>query len=770
MTEKTIIFIVFALCLLLFAAVCVLAQKLKKSKRGALTDKVTGGLNYSGILSEIKSISEKERLKYAAVTMKLMNYEQMISTFGNEDSEKALAYVEKTVKANLGAFEPFGRTYGGTFFMFIKNRSESDISTRLGWFSEKVNAFNAGKESPYVLDLKFGVYLSEAEKEPCESLIEKSENAFGDTEKSDSSVFFCRDGGEIAAKKWEYVNYMDKSFEDGDFVVYFQPKVSLTDGRINGAEAILHWRHPKDGLLCPASFVPVFEEYRLSEKLDRFLFEFVCRKISEWTLEGLMPCPVSMNITYGTLCSRGIIRDFSELCQKYGVEPKLIEIELDEKTVLKNPETVCKLVEKIHSAGFRCAFDGFGKDALPLDLIRVQGADSVKLDKDFFSIEHNDRRNRFLAEGIFKYASQMQIASSADGIENKSQVRFLQQAGCDSAQGFFFFSPMSAEEFRNTAYTGKELAFVDNEKVSSGRGGPDDSEGVIMFSYSTADNAAVFSDCFSPALGGEINHQNAYALFEKSALVHENDRKDFLRMLARCRENGGKEEGTVRFCTGEGRYEWLEAHLHRVSVQPGGNATIAGTLVNKDLWKKEVKRWQEKAHRDPLTGLYNREYFEQTVGDWLENKKITQGAMVYIDVNDFKTINDTLGHTVGDDVLCYVSKRFLSEFRHSDVVARYGGDEFVVFVNGISREDIEKRLLHLCSCFKYPYRNGNIERQLALSIGVALVPDDGFDYQHLIESADCAMYSVKYGEVSRFAFFKEGMDMADFEPKKRGER
>ena len=171
-------------------------------------------------------------------------------------------------------------------------------------------------------------------------------------------------------------------------------------------------------------------------------------------------------------------------------------------------------------------------------------------------------------------------------------------------------------------------------------------------------------------------------------------------------------------------------------------------------WNNEVNLWKEKANRDALTGLFNREYFELSSSNSLEKDSLTSAAIVFIDIDDFKHVNDTLGHMFGDDILCCVAKRVLGIFRHTDIVARYGGDEFVVFVNGINRPELEKRLKQLCDVFRFPYRNETVTYQISGSIGAAMFPEDGKNYEELLDHADCALYVAKERGKDQFAMYE----------------
>jgi putative two-component system response regulator len=205
----------------------------------------------------------------------------------------------------------------------------------------------------------------------------------------------------------------------------------------------------------------------------------------------------------------------------------------------------------------------------------------------------------------------------------------------------------------------------------------------------------------------------------------------------------------------QGRYGWLELRMRQERMNHG--SVINGAMLNISEWKNEVDRWKEKATRDTLTGLYNREFFENNTRTQLEKSSYTSAAMMFIDVDDFKRVNDTLGHMFGDDVLCYVAKQILGVFRHTDIIARYGGDEFVVFAPSIHREVLEDRLKKLCGAFRFPYRNDVMEYKVSVTVGAAMYPQDGTDYETLLDHADCALYEAKSRGKDQFVLYEPYM-------------
>jgi len=752
----------FILLLLVIALLLTSGRRMKRAEKFAVSDAVSGALNSEGFRRAASKHLSSANSQYVLVAMELRNYRQLTRTFGGEKSEQVLVYLTKTLRKTLGSSEPVARINRGTFCFLMKNRQKDAITARLTRIYENANQFNQSRDVPYPMDLVFGIYMPESGDEALSVMQEKAFEMLDLDKDAPRYRFYSSTETETAVGRWTLLEQMNHSLRNGDFIVYMQPKVRLGDKRIVGAEALARWRHPQRGMLTPEMFIPLLEEYKLIHRFDQYLFEMVCQKLAEWTQNGWEICPVSVNLSLQTLEHVSFLEPYIRMIQKYRVAPEMIEFELSEPILFEKPEKLRTLIDEIHSYGFQCSLDHFGQSAIPLQLLRQLEVDTVKLDRSFFTGENNSRPNRYIVEAILKITSQLQIRTVAEGIDNASQVQYLRQSGCDMIQGFHYFRPMPMDEFQKAVYEDGHLRYVESEedRPNQPQVQPVRSSGsnIIMFSFMEAQDRVMFSDVFSPLLYGQFTISEASALFGHSDLIHENDRKDFFQLLERCRKEEGWIKNTLRFYTSEARYEWLEVHMHRESIAATGENVISGVLVNMANWKNEVNRWMEKANRDPLTGLYNREYFEQTASSTMAKGGMSSGAIVFFDLDNFKQVNDTLGHMGGDDALCFIAKRLLGTFRHTDVVARYGGDEFVVFVNEIERYDLEKRLQELCNTLRTPYRNGDINYLLSGSIGAAMFPDDSDNYPDLLDHADTATYVAKERGKAQYVLYSPDME------------
>lgn len=751
---------VLVTAVLLIAILCLLAliqaRQILCHKRMAMRDSVTGSLSREGFLREVEKHLTAQKNRPVVVTMRLCNHSRITKTFGCRNADRVLVYLHSVLMANLSASEPIARTDGDTFCFLLKNRQEDAVRARLDRICESADRFNQNPQTSYPLELIFGICALDDPRWSVDEILKYSAALLENRESSSRYHFFHASAENDPARNRGRIDQMEQALENGEFVAFMQPKVRLSDNRIVSAEALIRWRHPQRGMLTPDMFIPLLDEYHLLPKYDLYLFEQVCRQMAQWIRQDWTPLPVSINLSHDTLRTPSFAGTCAEICRKYGVAPELIELELPESVILESPREIIPVIEQIHSFNFRCALDNFGRNAISLSSLRELNVDAIKLDQLLFSGENNNRRNRFMVEAILKLSTQLQIQTVAEGIDNASQVQYLKQAGCDIIQGYYYFLPMSMEEFCIRVFRKGQPGYVESPETNALRAqipARQASKKIAMFSLQTATDRVTFSDLFSPVQEENYVLSNATSLFQYSSLIHENDRQDFLHMLGRCQKESGWMDNTIRFYTSNGRYEWLEVYMHGETVPSGEGMVISGTLVNMASWNSEVNRWKEKANRDALTDLYNREYFEQFAGDVLKKGKLSSAALIFIDVDDFKKVNDTLGHVVGDDVLRTIAKRLQGAFRQTDIIARYGGDEFVIFANGIGKEELGKRLQHLCESFRVPYRNGSVEHPVSVSLGSAMFPDDGHTYEELVEHADAAAYVAKRRGKNRFVFY-----------------
>lgn len=245
-------------------------------------------------------------------------------------------------------------------------------------------------------------------------------------------------------KKQSIEDDMMNALLGNQFVMYLQPKFSISSQRIIGAEALARWIHPEKGMISPADFVPVFEENGFILKLDQIIWESACRKIREWIDKGIEPVPISVNISREYIHTFDVVGEMLHLVKKYDLPIKLLELEITETT---DAEGVSDVVQKMKDAGFTMLMDDFGSGYSSLNMLQKTQFDVLKIDRGFLSEFMESSRGRKIISHTISMSHDIGLDIIAEGVETPEQARFLSDCGCDSAQGFYYSKPITQEEF-----------------------------------------------------------------------------------------------------------------------------------------------------------------------------------------------------------------------------------------------------------------------------------------------------------------------------------
>ena len=237
---------------------------------------------------------------------------------------------------------------------------------------------------------------------------------------------------------------MHKALLNNEFVMYLQPKHSISTGRIIGAEALVRWFHPTNGMISPADFIPVFEKNGFILKLDCFIWEEACKKIRGWLDAGIAPVPISVNISREYVHSFDVIGKINSLIEKYSVPMEFLELEITESSDGNGVEDI---VKEMKNAGFKMLMDDFGSGYSSLNMLKSTPFDVLKIDRGFLEEFMDSDRGRKIIQHTISMSRDIGLDIIAEGVETIEQAKFLSDCGCDSAQGFYYSKPLPVSEF-----------------------------------------------------------------------------------------------------------------------------------------------------------------------------------------------------------------------------------------------------------------------------------------------------------------------------------
>ncbi|MCL7928253.1 MAG: GGDEF domain-containing phosphodiesterase [marine benthic group bacterium] len=225
----------------------------------------------------------------------------------------------------------------------------------------------------------------------------------------------------------------------------FQPIVSLQDGRIDGIEAFLRWRHPEHGLIPPDQFIPIAAQSPLIHDLGVWLLERSCEQVKAWQKALARSVPtIDLNVTARQILHERTAGRIKDIVTRHGLRCEQFRFDISESDLMANPAASVKALDEIRKLGCRIAIDDFGTGFSSLRLLHAMPIDAVKIDRSFVSGSRGSGTDQLaVARTIVQLARTLEAEVIAEGVETQDQFRFLRSIGCGSAQGYLFSAPVS---------------------------------------------------------------------------------------------------------------------------------------------------------------------------------------------------------------------------------------------------------------------------------------------------------------------------------------
>ncbi|MEO6715125.1 MAG: EAL domain-containing protein, partial [Mycobacteriales bacterium] len=227
--------------------------------------------------------------------------------------------------------------------------------------------------------------------------------------------------------------------------------------RLNALESLVRWRHPERGLIPPGAFLPVAEETGLIVRLGRLIVEGVCTQLASWGAEGLAlgDLRVSVNVSNREFWHADFQAHLGAALDAVGGSPEWLNLEITEGVIMHNPEVALKMLTDLRRKGFHLHVDDFGTGYSSLDALHRFPIEALKIDQSFVARLETDRKSSELVRTIIMMGHNLDMQVIAEGVENQSQERILQDLGCRYGQGYLFARPLpapAAKEFLRSSH------------------------------------------------------------------------------------------------------------------------------------------------------------------------------------------------------------------------------------------------------------------------------------------------------------------------------
>ena len=252
---------------------------------------------------------------------------------------------------------------------------------------------------------------------------------------------------EVMLREQTLVRDMELALHEGQFCVYMQAIYNLEQKKVVSAEALVRWNHPTIGTILPAYFIPLFERNGFIVRLDRYVWEMVCRFLKEQKEKFGVVLPVSVNVSRLNFYNLDLLQFLLGLVEKYGLEPWMLKLEITETAYMDEPEKIISVIKEFRAQGFAVLMDDFGSGQSSLSMLKNLPVDVLKLDMSFANEVGHSRRVNAILKFIMRLSQELDMQVIVEGVETKQQLDIIASLGCKEIQGYYFSRPLPSEEF-----------------------------------------------------------------------------------------------------------------------------------------------------------------------------------------------------------------------------------------------------------------------------------------------------------------------------------
>ncbi|BDH61703.1 hypothetical protein MTP04_18330 [Lysinibacillus sp. PLM2] len=238
------------------------------------------------------------------------------------------------------------------------------------------------------------------------------------------------------------------AFKNNELQVYLQPRVDPNTNKLKSAEALLRWEHPILGIVSPNEFIPIAEDIGLINDIGDWVLEEVCKYLADWERMQLRLIPISVNIVGQRFLRSDCFTTITSILKQYNVDPKYIELEITESSILNNEKIVVNTLNQLNEAGIKVALDDFGTGYSSLSHIRDFPINTIKIDSSFIQQINYKKDVEVIIKSLIFMAKELELNIVAEGVETLAQYNFLCKLECNEIQGYLFSKPIPEYKFQ----------------------------------------------------------------------------------------------------------------------------------------------------------------------------------------------------------------------------------------------------------------------------------------------------------------------------------
>ncbi|MBS0417926.1 MAG: EAL domain-containing protein [Proteobacteria bacterium] len=395
------------------------------------------------------ALARSRQGQLALLVLDIDKLKNINDTFGQTIGDELLVEVGRRVRSLAADDDSVGRVDSDTFVMMVAGAKTTQASRKAQRLLDALSTPFRIRGLELMVTAAIGIALFPAHGADFEALLKCANTAMHRAKHNGRNqyVFFAEDMQARSTRNQQLEIALRHAIERGELQLHYQPQVSLADGRLTGAEALLRWNHPELGRVSPAEFIPIIEDSGQIVQIGTWVLRTAATQLSQWRAAGLLPFSMAVNLSSAQFRHPNLAGLMGKILHETGLEAGSLYLELTERVAMDDPLGAIAIMSELHELGVRIAIDDFGTGYSSLSYLKRFRAHKLKIDQSFVRDLAQDPDDQAIVKAIINLAASLGIETIAEGVETLPQRDFLRQHGCQEAQGFYFSQPLPAEQF-----------------------------------------------------------------------------------------------------------------------------------------------------------------------------------------------------------------------------------------------------------------------------------------------------------------------------------
>lgn len=399
-------------------------------------------------LSHAIERAKRNHHEVAVLFIDLDHFKEINDTLGHPAGDSLLKQMALRCTNLVRESDTIARLGGDEFVIVLEDVSERvDVEKLANKLIEAMAMPLQIDGNLFSISASVGISFYPADGEDVTTLLKTADTAMYDAKSAGRNQYRLYDASltDLAIENLTVKQALEVALREDQFVLHYQPQISLESGKVIGVEALIRWQKPDAELVYPGAFIGVAENTGLIEAIGNWVLQRCVKQIAQWQAQGVPPMRVAMNLSSSQLLGDGLSELLEEVLSEVDLDGWEIELEITETAIMQQPERAAQILESLKALGVSLAIDDFGTGYSSLSYLKRFPFDRLKIDRSFVRDVPDDVNDQALVRAIVHMGLSLGLTVIAEGVENDQQDAFLRRQHCDEAQGFLYHRPMTSD-------------------------------------------------------------------------------------------------------------------------------------------------------------------------------------------------------------------------------------------------------------------------------------------------------------------------------------